>query len=51
MPANGLVDASVAVSGAPAGFDDPTGVYACQISIDSSDCEGTGGSGVWTSSS
>jgi hypothetical protein len=46
VPPNGLVNVSVAVSGAPAGFDEPTGVYACQISIDSSYCEGTGGAGV-----
>ena len=43
VPPTGLVNASVVVTGAPAGFSDPTGVDACQISFDGTSCEGIGG--------
>jgi len=38
-PPEGLVDASVAVSGAPAGFSATTGVSLCQIQATYTDCE------------
>jgi hypothetical protein len=43
-PPNGLVNATVVVSGTPAGFDDAVGVYACQIQLGGSYCEESEGS-------
>jgi hypothetical protein len=43
-PLNGLVNTTVTVSGAPAGFDASVGVFACQIQLGGSSCEGSSGS-------
>ena len=45
VPPNGLLSASVLVSGAPAGFTPSTGLEACQQSGLSTYCEGVGGTG------
>jgi len=43
-PPFGILNATVSVSGAPAGFADQVGITACQISLGGSTCEGTYGS-------
>ena len=50
VPPNGQLTATVAVTGAPAGFNDPVGVMACQVTTYGSSCEGSSGSnGPFTS--
>ena len=44
-PPNGMLDASVAVTGAPAGFNDPVGLTACQIQVQFGYCQDVGGNG------
>jgi len=45
VPPNGLLTTTASVVGAPAGFDDPVGVSACQISLSASYCDATSGLG------
>jgi hypothetical protein len=45
IPSNGLLNATVAVSGGPAGFTPPTGIDACQVSGLDTICQGVGGYG------
>jgi hypothetical protein len=58
VPPVGVLNATVSVSGAPAGFDDQVGLTACQITLGGSTCEGQYGpngsaislelnSGIW----
>ena len=42
-PPEGIVEASVTVTGAPAGFNQSVGLMACQIQISYSDCQSSGG--------
>ena len=58
LPPEGRLTATVSVSGAPAGFNDPVGFMACQVTLYGSSCTGFSsfpgpatmflGDGIWT---